>query len=151
MVPRKEGSWRRDVEKIRALRPQSILFLCVANSARSQMAEAIARYLAPIGIRVYSAGSIPTSPHPLAISTLGSLGIDASSQTSKSVEDLFGTSMDVVVNLCQDEVCPVWLEDSARFHWPLPDPAAGPASGQKNQFVEVCKELQRRLKVLFRH
>lgn len=141
--------WRQDVHQIRALQPRSILFLCVANSARSQMAEGIARHLASSDIEVHSAGSIPTSPHPAAIRALADIGIDAAGQTSKSVEDLFGISVDVVISLCRDEVCPVWLDAAARFHWPLPDPAAGTANTRRPDFVEVRNDLSRRLTALF--
>jgi protein-tyrosine-phosphatase len=143
--------WKQEAETIRALKPKSILFLCVANSARSQMAEGIARYLAQTGTDVYSAGSSPTTPHPLAIRTLQELGINATAQTSKSVEELFGTTIDVVITLCQDEVCPVWLGDSARFHWPLPDPAAGAQEIQMELFAAVRDDLIERLGMLFQN
>lgn len=142
-------TWHQDLQSIHALAPRSILFLCVANSARSQMAEAIARHLAPPDVAIYSAGSIPTTPHPLALQTLASRAIDARQQHSKSVEDLFGTTIDVVITLCHDEVCPVWLGDAAHFHWSLPDPAAGPVQEQRASFESVCDELMVRLSALF--
>ncbi|MEZ4652830.1 MAG: hypothetical protein R3E12_04285 [Candidatus Eisenbacteria bacterium] len=62
-----------------------VLFLCVANSARSQMGEGLARALAGPSIRVQSAGSHPSIVHPVAIQVLNELGIDTSGQRSKSV------------------------------------------------------------------
>jgi protein-tyrosine-phosphatase len=143
--------WKQDAEMIRDLKPNSLLFLCVANSARSQMAEGIARHLAPPGTKVYSAGSIPTTPHPLAIRTLQELGIDATAQTSKSVEELFGTVIDVVITLCQDEVCPIWLDEAAQFHWSFPDPAAGTQEKQIKLFAAVRNDLLERLGLLFQN
>ncbi len=64
---------------------RGILFLCVANSARSQMAEGIARSLAPAGTKVWSAGSRPTSVRPEAITVLKEIGIDISRHRSKAV------------------------------------------------------------------
>ena len=142
-------TWRPDLETVRALSPRSILFLCVANSARSQLAEAIARHLAPPHITIYSAGSSPTKPHPLALQTLAARGIDARHQHSKSVEDLRSTAIDLVITLCQDEVCPLWLGDAVRLHWPLPDPAASPDHEQRTSFESVCNELMERLSAIF--
>ena len=59
--------WILDVEKLRALRPRHILFLCVQNSARSQLAEGVARFLAPAGVTVSSAGSSPAFVRPQAV------------------------------------------------------------------------------------
>jgi len=63
--------------------PRGILFLCVANSARSQMAEGIARSLAPLGVGTWSAGSRPAAIRPEAIDVLKEIGIDISAQHSK--------------------------------------------------------------------
>ena len=62
--------WMIEAGILRALRPEHILFLCVANSARSQMAEGIARHLAPDGVRISSAGSEPTRIRPQAVRVL---------------------------------------------------------------------------------
>ncbi len=100
----------------------SVLFLCVANSARSQLAEGLARHLFGDAVRVQSAGSAPTRPNPLALQALAEVGIDASSHTSTSVDAIDPASVDLVVTLCADEVCPAFLGDARRLHWPLPDP-----------------------------
>jgi hypothetical protein len=70
------------------LRPKGLLFLCVANSARSQMAEGIGRALAPAGVKVWSAGSRPTSVRPEAITVLREIGIDISSHRSKALSEV---------------------------------------------------------------
>lgn len=101
----------------------SILFLCVANSARSQMAEGLARQLLP-GFRIQSAGSRPSRVNPYAIEVLAEQGIDAASHTSKSVQDIDPASVDLVITLCAEEVCPLFLGRAERLHWPIPDPAS---------------------------
>jgi len=101
----------------------SILFLCVANSARSQMAEGLARMMFGDRARVQSAGSAPSRVNPHAIEVMQELGADLSSHTSKSVEAIDPASVDVVITLCAEEVCPVFLGKARRLHWPIPDPA----------------------------
>jgi arsenate reductase len=101
----------------------SILFLCVANSARSQLGEGLARHLFP-GFRIQSAGSRPSGVNPYAIEALGEVGIDASAHTSKSVAGIDPTTVDLVITLCAEEVCPVFLGKAERLHWPIPDPAS---------------------------
>ncbi len=104
--------------------PSSLLFLCVANSARSQMAEGLARRRFGERVRVQSAGSQPSHVNPYAIEVMGELGIDLSTHTSKSVQDIDPASVDLVVTLCAEEVCPVFLGKVQRLHWPIPDPAS---------------------------
>lgn len=103
---------------------RSILFLCVANSARSQMAEGLARHRFGDRVRVQSAGSQPSHVNPYAIEVMGELGIDLSTHTSKSVATIDPASVDLVVTLCAEEVCPVFLGAVTRLHWPIPDPAS---------------------------
>ena len=102
---------------------RSILFLCVANSARSQMAEGIARQMFP-DLRIQSAGSRPGRVNPYAIEVLAEQGIDASAHTSKSVQDIDPATVDLVITLCAEEVCPLFLGQAERLHWPIPDPAS---------------------------
>ncbi len=129
-----------------------ILFLCVANSARSQMAEGIARSLAPDGVRVSSAGSHPSSVRPEAVQVLAEINIDISNHYSKSVDELGTDSVDTVITLCAEEVCPVFLNAAERLHWGQPDPAAvsGDANERLQAFRDVRDELERRLKSFFR-
>jgi arsenate reductase len=143
--------WMIEAAVLGAAAPPHVLFLCVANSARSQMAEAIARRAAPPGTRVSSAGSVPTRVRPEALEVLAELGIDASTQRSKGTDEVEG-DVDVVVTLCAEEVCPVWLRPAKRVHWGLPDPAAveGPEEVRLDAFRAVRDELVRRLGVLFR-
>lgn len=107
-----------------------ILFLCVANSARSQMAEGLARHRFGRRAEVASAGSKPTRPNPYAIDAMAEAGIDITGHTSKSVDAMNGADFDVVITLCAEEVCP-WLPGTTkRLHWPIDDPASDDPSLQ---------------------
>lgn len=104
------------------LRFDSILFLCVANSARSQMAEGLARHLFGDAVRVQSAGSEPSRVNPFAIKAMAELGIDLGTHSSKSVQTIDPNGVDLVITLCAEEVCPVFLSRAPRMHWPIQDP-----------------------------
>jgi arsenate reductase len=134
---------------------RGVLFLCVANSARSQMAEGIARALAGDRLPIQSAGSAPSRVNPLAVRALAEIGIDASAQHSKSVDDIDRTTVDTVITLCAEEVCPIYLGSARRLHWPLPDPAghARPdetAEARLDRFRTVRDELARRIEGFLR-
>ncbi|HYD40224.1 MAG TPA: arsenate reductase ArsC [Anaeromyxobacter sp.] len=143
--------WEKDADRIRAARPRHVLFLCVANSARSQMAEGIARSLAPPGVKVSSAGSRPSRLNPFAVRALAEIGLDIGAHFSKSVDDIPPGDVDAVVTLCAEEVCPVFLGKALRVHWGLPDPAgAGSTDEEQLQaFRDVRDELRRRLARVF--
>jgi arsenate reductase len=146
-----QPEWASDVALLRARRPRHILFLCVQNSARSQLAEGIARALAPAGVRVSSAGSSPAFVRPQAIQVLREIGIDISGHRAKAIAEIEASSVDAVVTLCAEEVCPIFLGDAVRVHWALPDPAKAPGGeeAQLEAFRSVRDELLRRLKMLF--
>jgi arsenate reductase len=133
--------------------PASILFLCVANSARSQMAEGLARAMFP-GLRIQSAGSRPSRVNPYAIEVLAEAGLDITGHTSKSVETVDPASVDLVITLCAEEVCPLFLGKAERLHWPLQDPASeDPAltpDELRARFRATRDELRRRLEALGR-
>jgi len=126
---------------------KGILFLCVANSARSQMAEGIARSIAPPGVKIWSAGSRPTRIRPEAIAVLKEIGIDISGQRSKAVSEIPAEEVDTVITLCAEEECPVFLGNARRLHWGLPDPVAVIGSEQEvlAAFREMRDELLRRI------
>jgi arsenate reductase (thioredoxin) len=132
-----------------------ILFLCVANSARSQMAEGIGRHILGPGVEVMSAGSAPTRLNPLAIAALAEIGIDIAHQRSKAVDSIDPAGVDLVITLCAEEVCPVFLGGAKRLHWPLPDPARreGDEAAENREaalqrFRNVRDEIQRRIVAL---
>lgn len=101
-----------------------ILFLCVANSARSQMAEGLARHLLGNRAHVQSAGSRPQKVNPYAIAAMDEIGIDIRGQSAKSVDSIDPTSIDLVITLCAEEVCPILPGRVQRLHWPIADPAS---------------------------
>jgi thioredoxin type arsenate reductase len=119
---------------------KGILFLCVANSARSQMAEGIARSLAPSGVKIWSAGSRPTSVRPEAIAVLKEIGIDISGHRSKAVAEIPASEVDAVITLCGEEECPVFLGKAQRLHWGLLDPAA--VIGSKEEILAAFRQLR---------
>ncbi len=131
---------------------QGILFLCVANSARSQMAEGIARSLAPSGVKIWSAGSRPTSVRPEAVVVMREIGIDISNSRSKSVSEIPPDEVDTVITLCAEEECPLFLGKADWLHWGMPDPAAanGADKDRLDAFRNTRNELQQCLADLFR-
>ena len=132
------------------MKTPGILFLCVANSARSQMAEGLARARFGDAVNVQSAGSLPSRVNPLAIRALAEIGVDITHHKSKSVEEIDPATVDLVVTLCAEEVCPVFLGKVRRLHWPLRDPAAAEGTGEERlaRFREIRDELIRRIEAL---
>ena len=114
----------------------SILFLCVANSARSQLAHGIAGKRFGERVRVQSAGSKPSRVNPFAIEVAREVGIDLGGHTSKSVATIDAASVDTVITLCAEEVCPVFLGHVRRLHWPIPDPASDDRSLSEEDMLE---------------
>jgi arsenate reductase len=129
----------------------NILFMCVANSARSQLAEGLARDLFGSAHRIESAGSAPSQVNPAAITVLREAGVDAAKQFSKSVDDLapgFLVGLDFVIALCAEQVCPVVISKARKLHWPLPDPAGigEPGSEARLQAFRATRdEIRKRL------
>lgn len=106
-----------------------VLFVCIHNSARSQMAEAFVNNVCGDALCAESAGFEPSTLNPLAVTVMGEIGIDISGNATKSVFDLFkaGRLYDYVVTVCDEssaEVCPVFPGITARLHWSFADPSA---------------------------
>ncbi len=127
-----------------------ILFLCVANSARSQMAEGLARARFGLRVAVESAGSRPSRVNPLAVEVMGEMEIDISGHQSTSVSAVDPVGVGTVVTLCAEEVCPAFLGAAERVHWPIEDPAGatGSRAERLQRFRQVRDEIARRLETL---
>jgi len=134
---------------------ESVLFLCVANSARSQMAEGLARHIFGDAVRVQSAGSQPSRVNPFAMRAMAEVGIDLSTHSSKSVANIDPDSVDLVITLCAEEVCPVFLSRAPRLHWPLEDPDRKHddlTDEERLQHFRVARDqIRERLEVLAAH
>jgi arsenate reductase len=113
-----------------------ILFMCVANSARSQLAHGLAKSIFLNSAEIDSAGSKPTSVNPFAIKALMEIGIDIKNHTSKTTDQIspdFINNLDYVITLCAEEVCPILISKAKKLHWPLPDPAGRHELSQDEQ------------------
>lgn len=132
--------------------PVRVLFLCTHNSARSQMAEGLLRKLGGDKVEVFSAGSAPTSIHPLANKVMGGIGIDLSQQRAKHFDEFAGQTFDYILTLCDRirEACPVFPDDPEKIHWSFPDPAAieGGLKTQEYAFQETAQLLKVRIEYL---
>jgi arsenate reductase len=124
----------------------NVLFVCTGNSARSQMAEALARASAPAGVAVFSAGTHPEGIHALTREVMAERGHDLAGQRSKGLDEVPATA-DVVITLCGDaaETCPVYPGARLREHWELPDPARVQGDGAPQAFRRVRDDLERRI------
>lgn len=142
---------RRDAaDEVRV--PHGVLFVCVRNAARSQMAEGLARKLLPSAVRIWSAGSDPGSDvDPRAVQVMREIGIDIAAQRPKGFADVPLGDVDTVVVLCAEESCPVVPGSAPRREaWPLPDPAqhAGSDDEVLAGFRRVRDELRVRIESL---
>lgn len=133
-------------------KPVRVLFLCTENSARSQIAEALTRYLSKGTVEAYSAGSHPASIHPYAIRILARMGIDTSSLRSKHFDEFRDQSFDRIITLCDYvlEECPTFPGDPQRIHWSFPNPAAveGTEEEQYRAFEQSGLQLTARIRLL---
>lgn len=115
--------------------PKSMLFMCVANSARSQKAEGLAREILGARVPVMSAGSEPAHVNPFAIEVMREVGIDLGAHQSKSVQTIDPSKVETAITLCAEEVCPVFLGKARRLHWPIPDPASKDPSIARDEML----------------
>ena len=122
--------------------------MCVANSARSQIAEGLVRSMFPAA-NVMSAGSLPGKLNPYAVTVMQEIGVDISQHYSKSVDNLtpkFIVEIDYIITLCAEEVCPTMVAPRAkRLHWPIPDPASAPEGEKLVAFRTAREEIAKRL------
>jgi phosphate transport system protein len=132
-------------------RPHGILFLCVRNSAVSQMAEGLALALLPTAVRVWSAGSDPAAQlNSMAVETMKEVGIDISHQVPKRITEVPLGEIDTVITLCNEEVCVTLPGELRSETWTYADPGSASASKPETQeaFRRVRDDLKRRIEDL---
>jgi len=126
-----------------------VLFLCTGNSARSQMAEALAEQLSGGAVRAASAGSHPKPLHPNAVRVMREWGIDLAGNRSKHLGELSGRRFGYVVSLCDRvrEVCPEFPGTPQAIHWSIRDPAREPGTDEQTlpAFERIADELAMRI------
>ena len=121
-----------------------LLFVCVENSNRSQMAEAFARMQGGSGIEALSAGSNPSGRiNPKAARFMAELGYDLAKQASKSLDDIDG-AFDAVVTMGCGDSCP-WVPAARREDWALPDPRDMDDDGYRAVRDEIGRRVQQLL------
>lgn len=121
---------------------KKVLFLCTENSARSQMAEAIANHRLGDRWEAVSAGTRPAGfVHPMAVRVLREIGIEHIGRP-KSVDEFTGRLFDVVVTVCDSaaEECPLWLGQGKRVHVGFPDPAG--TTGSEEDILAVFRSVR---------
>jgi arsenate reductase len=131
---------------------KKLMFLCTANSCRSQMAEGFSREFGKGLIEVHSAGLFAAGVHKRAIAVMKEIGIDISKQHSKEINEELLRKMDIVVTLCgnAEESCPITPPNIKRLHWPIKDPVGtvGTEEDIMREFRRARDEIQNKVKEL---
>jgi ArsR family transcriptional regulator, arsenate/arsenite/antimonite-responsive transcriptional repressor / arsenate reductase (thioredoxin) len=142
-APRPRGARKRGSAAAR------VLFLCTGNSARSQIAEALAEHLSDGAVSAASAGSHPKPLHPNAVRVMRERGIDLAGRRSKHLSEFTGQRFDCVISLCDRvrEVCPEFAGGPELIHWSIPDPARESGSDEQTlpAFERTATELGARI------
>ena len=132
---------------------KSILFVCVHNSARSQMAEAFLKKYAGDRFDVESAGLEPGKLNPIVVEVMKEVGIDISQNKTKSVFDFYkqGKQYDYVITVCdesQSGACPVFPGKAERLHWGFPDPSSFTGSFEEKlkKTIEIRNQIEAKIK-----
>ena len=132
---------------------KSVLFICVHNSARSQMAEGLFGHYCKEKCNVYSAGIDPRGIHPMSIYVMTEIGIDISKHRSKSLKEFEGQEIDYVVTVCGDshDTCPFFAGGKKYVHQSFEDPSAfnGTEEEKLEQFRTVRDELKKWLEQFY--
>lgn len=125
---------------------KKVLFLCTANSCRSQMAEGIVNHFLADWIEAFSAGTEASHVNPKAIAVLREIGIDISSNRSKNIDEFAGQEFDYVITLCGDarDKCPIFQGGGKRVHIGFEDP--GIATGTEEEVMEVFRRVRDQIK-----
>lgn len=131
----------------------TVLFICVHNSARSQMAEAYLRFFAGDRVTVESAGLEPGTLNPLVVQVMKEEGIDLSGKKTQSVFDLHraGKTYDLVIAVCSKEAqerCPIFPGVGQTLHWPFADPSG--VQGSRQQKLAEIRQIRDRIRAKIR-
>ena len=121
---------------------KKVLFICTHNSARSQMAEGLINHDLAGKLQAFSAGTEPTSVHPLAIAAMSELGIDISRHRSKAIDEFADEKFDFVITLCDHaaESCPIFFGGVQRIHMGFPNPTA--VSGSHEEKLTAFRKVR---------
>lgn len=124
---------------------KKVLFVCIHNSARSQMAEAFLNHICPEFFEAHSAGLEPGTLNPLVIEVMGEIGIDISSHCTKSVDEMLegGRVFSHIVTVCDGasaERCPMFPGAGQRLHWGFPDPST--LTGTRKDRIKIVRDIR---------
>ncbi len=124
-----------------------VMFICTANSCRSQMADGLARHLGKGIIEPYSAGLFKFYVHPRAIEVMKEIGIDISKQTSNAIDKKLLKKMDIIITLCThaEASCPVTPSRIKRLHWPIKDPVG--TKGTEEEILNAFRRARDKIRV----
>lgn len=126
-----------------------VLFICIHNSARSQMAETFLNQICGEQFESHSAGLEPGNLNPIVVEAMKEIGIDISGNQTKSVFDTFksGKSFKYVITVCDEasaERCPIFPGITKRLHWSFPDPSA--IQGTREEKLERTRQIRDTIK-----
>jgi len=123
-----------------------VLFLCTANSCRSQMAEGIANHFWGDKMEAFSAGTKVSFVNPTAIEVMKEIGIDISKHRSKNLSEFDGQNFDFVITLCGDanETCPLYIGGTKKTHIGFDDPAK--ATGTPDEIMQEFRRVRDEIK-----
>ena len=126
-----------------------VIFVCIGNSCRSQMAEGLLRHMDNDRFEVFSAGTHPSRVHPMSIRVMKEIGIDISTHTSDPLDKYFGHGINYVITLCDNarEFCPTFPGDTRKIHWRIDDPFRSWKDDHKiiGRYRKTRDEIQERL------
>jgi arsenate reductase len=126
---------------------QRVLFLCIGNSCRSQLAEGLLRSLGGDRYEAHSAGVMQSHLRPETVEVMREIGIDISKQWSKTADVYAGQDFDVVVTTCDEakEVCPLFPGAKRTIHWSIGDPVGRDLSAFRAARDEIRARIEREL------
>ncbi|MGA2028461.1 MAG: arsenate reductase ArsC [Verrucomicrobiota bacterium] len=131
------------------MKKKKVLFVCIHNSARSQMAEAFLNQICSEEFEAHSAGLEPGKLNPIVVEAMQEIGIDISGNQTKAVFDCIksGEMFACVVTVCDEasaERCPIFSEVTTQLHWSFPDPSK--FQGTSEEKLEQTREVRDAIK-----